>query len=332
MNRIADHFLPHPEGEHRALLIHRPALTFYILLLSAFYLFINVYKVSAPGVLGFASNIYADKIVELTNSERQQNGLSALRLDPRLSAAAQQKAEDMFNDDYWAHIAPDGTTPWAFITSSGYRYVYAGENLAKDFQSSDDVIRAWMNSPSHRKNILNDKYQDIGVAVVNGELNGYETTLVVQMFGRTAAGVARSLDARAVPADIDAALPASTDAGVARSAEESAPKEGSPKESKRPEKTVVKVPVGAEQSFISAQTGSWAPAPKDVSTMKFDVFTLARTVTLFFGSIVLLLFLLDEYVAWRRGTLRLSGHALAHLSLLLLLLSVAIFVKPGAII
>ncbi len=93
------------------------------------------------------------------------------------------KATDMFARNYWAHYGPDGTTPWSFITNSGYEYEYAGENLAKNFMFSDGVVQAWMESPTHRENILRNEYTEIGYAIQNGVLNGEETTLVVQMFG-----------------------------------------------------------------------------------------------------------------------------------------------------
>lgn len=184
MNPFLSFFLPHPEGEHRSPVIHRPALAVYVFFLLIFYLFLNFSKSVAPGVLGFASNIFTDQIVDFTNRYRQEKSLPPLKVDPVLSEAARRKAEDMFADGYWAHVAPDGAKPWDFILSSGYEYVYAGENLAKDFQDSEKVVVAWMDSPSHRQNLLNEHYQDIGVAVVNGALNGYETTLVVQMFGQ----------------------------------------------------------------------------------------------------------------------------------------------------
>jgi len=101
-----------------------------------------------------------------------------------LASAAHQKAEDMFRKNYWSHYAPDGTTPWDFILGSGYKYEYAGENLAKNFLFSQGVVDAWMNSPSHRENILRSEYSEVGLAVVNGVLNGEQTTLVVQTFAK----------------------------------------------------------------------------------------------------------------------------------------------------
>jgi hypothetical protein len=98
----------------------------------------------------------------------------------------------MFRRNYWSHYGPDGTTPWSFILDAGYRYEYAGENLAKNFLFSQGVIDGWMQSPSHRENILRPEYTDIGLAIVNGTLNGEETTLVVQTFAKPLNGAAIS--------------------------------------------------------------------------------------------------------------------------------------------
>jgi hypothetical protein len=92
----------------------------------------------------------------------------------------------MMLKNYWAHISPDGTTPWHFINDSGYAYSAAGENLAKDFNISSGVIAGWMGSPLNRDNVLNPTYQDVGYAVIDGSLVGSETTLVVAMYGSPA--------------------------------------------------------------------------------------------------------------------------------------------------
>jgi hypothetical protein len=120
----------------------------------------------------------------------------------------------MFEDNYWAHISPSGTKPWDFIVAEGYDYEYAGENLAKNFNNSNDVVTAWYNSRSHRENLLSTNYDEIGFGVVNGVLEGYETTLVVQMFGRPRdASYLASIDSNEAPL-IPNARPASAVAQV----------------------------------------------------------------------------------------------------------------------
>ena len=102
-----------------------------------------------------------------------------------LTKAAALKADDMFSDNYWAHFAPDGTSPWYFYGKVGYSYTWAGENLARDFQTSAGVVAGWMASTAgHKENILNSNFTEVGVAVKNGVLQGEETTLVVQLFGK----------------------------------------------------------------------------------------------------------------------------------------------------
>jgi len=132
---------------------------------------------------GFALAATSDQIINLTNTERTQNSLNTLTANGDLAQAAQAKAQDMFKDGYFAHISPDGTTPWDFIKGAGYEYSYAGENLAIGYDNGAELVNAWMNSPLHRANILNEKFSEIGVAVVNGNYNGENTDIVVQMFG-----------------------------------------------------------------------------------------------------------------------------------------------------
>jgi hypothetical protein len=88
----------------------------------------------------------------------------------------------MFAKNYWSHDSPGGKTPWDFISASGYVYATAGENLAKDFDTSYGVVNGWMGSTGHRTNILNSSFKDTGIAVVNGVLQGSETTLVVALY------------------------------------------------------------------------------------------------------------------------------------------------------
>lgn len=175
-------FIPSENNNYQAKALHIDFLTFYLILA----IFISLLS-QAPffnNILGFATDITVEKLYQLTNKERIKNGLKPLSYNEKLAKAALEKAQDMFKKNYWAHYAPDGATPWDFILSTGYRYEFAGENLAKNFIFSDGVVQAWMNSVTHKENILRPEYQEIGFAVVNGILQGEETTLVVQMFGK----------------------------------------------------------------------------------------------------------------------------------------------------
>lgn len=181
-NFIRNLFIPHEENNFRAKSLHTDFLTVYLVI--AFLMMMIFKKDGLHNVLGFATDISVDKLYQLTNQERQKNNLPPLSLNSALSLAAQKKAENMFQQNYWSHYSPDGKTPWDFILGAGYKYEYAGENLAKNFLFSNGVIDAWMNSTTHRDNLLKREYTEVGYAIVNGTLNGEETTLVVQEFGK----------------------------------------------------------------------------------------------------------------------------------------------------
>lgn len=180
------HFLlPHETNNHRARLLHPIFVTLSLLMFLLSQAMVSFLPQFTPAVLGYASNIPPERIFELTNARREEAGVHPLSLDPVLTQAALMKASDMIARDYWAHVSPEGAEPWHFFVQSGYKYRFAGENLARDFSNANDVVSAWIASPTHRENLLASRYQDIGVAVVDGELGGVETTLVVQLFGTT---------------------------------------------------------------------------------------------------------------------------------------------------
>lgn len=177
-------FVPNESNDFRARALHHDFLTFYLIIVISFVFSVKHLTGQFNNVLGFATDITNQKLYQLTNKERGKYGLSKLKYNETLSKAAYKKAQDMFAKNYWAHFAPDGKTPWNFMYDAGYKYEYAGENLAKNFLFSQNVVEAWMKSPSHKENVLRREYAEIGFAVVNGILNGEETTLVVQMFGK----------------------------------------------------------------------------------------------------------------------------------------------------
>lgn len=123
-------------------------------------------------------------LANLTNTERQNQKLEPLQTNELLNRAAALKAQDMAQKGYFAHISPDGTTPWYWLDTVGYKYKYAGENLAIDFINSEDVTTAWMNSPTHRANIIKDKYSEVGTATATGMYQGHQTIFVVQVYAR----------------------------------------------------------------------------------------------------------------------------------------------------
>lgn len=181
--KIQHWFIPHKDTHQKAKLVSWEGLLIYVLLFIFLQVVFSIVGYAKPGILGITGNIDQKKIIELTNQERAKKGLPPVSENEALNKAATLKAQNMFDENYWAHFAPSGKTPWDFILGSGYRFTYAGENLAKNFYNTEGVISAWMTSQTHRDNLLNSKYEDIGIAVVEGVLNGQKTTLIVQMFG-----------------------------------------------------------------------------------------------------------------------------------------------------
>ena len=145
----------------------------------------------------WASSVTKEKIVELTNANREEKGLAELVGNEKLEQAAAEKADDMIVNDYFSHTSPKGITPWHWFEKEKYDYNYAGENLAMDFVSAEKMNEAWMASPTHRANILNEKYKEIGVAAKEGNISGHRTTVVVQMFGSGDKNVSEKEDSEA---------------------------------------------------------------------------------------------------------------------------------------
>lgn len=131
----------------------------------------------------YLAAIISSVLVDLTNTDRAIEGLHGLSVNQTLIEAAQLKANDMAAKGYFAHNSPDGKNPWYFFKEAGYSFAYAGENLAVFFGDSEDVEQAWMNSPTHRANILSSNFTEIGIATAEGMYQGRSTVFVVQMFG-----------------------------------------------------------------------------------------------------------------------------------------------------
>lgn len=173
--------VPHKANQFRPLAVRRYGIALVLVFVLSLQMGYNAWI--SGNVLGTEAQITATGLLEATNKERASQGQTSLRLNTELNKAAQLKAKNMFAAQYWAHNAPDGTTPWHWFGVAGYSYAEAGENLAKNFTTSDGVVAAWMASPTHRSNILKAAYEDVGFAVMDGELNGRPTSVVVAMYG-----------------------------------------------------------------------------------------------------------------------------------------------------
>lgn len=137
-------------------------------------------------VLSYATEMSVSQLLAATNAQRAANGVAPLTLNSKLNSAAQSKAEDMVTRNYWSHNTPDGQEPWVFFNNVGYKYFKAGENLAYGFSTSDATVAGWMNSPTHKANLLDGAFTEVGFGFTNGEdfNNSGPETVVVAEYGR----------------------------------------------------------------------------------------------------------------------------------------------------
>jgi uncharacterized protein YkwD len=291
-------------------------------------------------VLGYATSIDASEIIGLSNQQRTSRGLAALGTNSKLNQAAAAKAQDMVNRNYWAHYAPDGTSPWYFITNAGYNYATAGENLAKDFNTSGGVVNAWMNSPAHRDNILNTGYTETGIAVLNGTLQGQQTTLVVAMYAspKVAAAPAPAQTTPVAPKAQPKATTPTSQAPVVQPAQTqpeapaqqpAAPAvEATPKAIPTQTTTVVSDKADLKGVTLAAETEKAVAARQQMNW--------ARSVSLFVLSVLLLVTILKHTLVWRtqkRGWrhIWMRAHPAAQYALLLLAIVLNLTSSVGVI-
>lgn len=178
-----EYFIPNEENGHRPKILRRKSLVIIATILV-------IIKMSVAGYLFFIypnqakmSELITKNILELINIDRKNNGAGQLTSNPILNKAALSKAKDMIEKNYFAHKSPDGRMSWDFINRSEYAYLFIGENLAMNFTSAQTAHKALMSSKTHKKNILNNKYSNIGLAVLTGVIDGKKTNVLVQIFG-----------------------------------------------------------------------------------------------------------------------------------------------------
>lgn len=177
-------FVPHRTNQYRPHAIRRYGLVAVIVLIVGMQFGYNI--ATTGRVLGAHEAISSQDLLAATNTQRTERHLSPLQLNPQLSQAAFLKAQNMLQEQYWAHTSPSGVTPWHWFGVVGYNYTHAGENLAKDFTTTPAIMTAWMASLEHRANILAADFSQVGFAVVDGTMDGKPVSLVVALYGTPA--------------------------------------------------------------------------------------------------------------------------------------------------
>ena len=171
----------HSKGYSR---VYWPYLPMLLIVLGG--VFVNSLLSEHQAVLGWQTSFSPATLLSLTNLDRTQYHEKVLSVNNDLAQAAQAKASSLVKNNYWSHISPTGETPAEMISSSGYQFISAGENLAYGFNSAISVNSAWMASPSHRANILNSSFSNVGFAVAESAnfMNHGPAVIVVAEYGQ----------------------------------------------------------------------------------------------------------------------------------------------------
>ncbi len=178
-----DYFIPHEGNSHKPKILRSHSLAVIVLAVFMLKIFVTGYLFFIYPNTGEMSVGMTNQILAMINEDRAKDNLEPLSINAVLSTAAMAKADDMVMRDYFDHYGPDGKKPWDWIDRGQYAYLFVGENLAMNFSSAQSAHTALMASPTHKENILNGRYRDVGLAIVSGKIDGKETNVLVELFG-----------------------------------------------------------------------------------------------------------------------------------------------------
>ena len=182
INKLTLFIFPSEKNNYRPIILDG-RFFYYVTLVLVLLKFVSLFYFTLIPKTPYFADVSRGVLIQMTNNDRELAGLKSLNENRKLNEAAELKAHDMLQRDYFSHWSPDGISPWHWFSLAGYDYSYAGENLAIGFLNTKDVHRSWMASPDHKGNILGPDYSDIGMAVVEGDFYGQRTFLIVQVFG-----------------------------------------------------------------------------------------------------------------------------------------------------
>jgi len=181
-NIFKDFFIPTKDNHYKPRIFHTKTLIATGLILASLKFILASYLFFIYPYQARMNEFFNDQLLSLINKDRVSQNLGTLEFNDVLNISAMNKAKDLVQNNYFAHVSPDGRKPWDWINRDNYRYLLVGENLAMNFTTPESVHKALMLSPSHKKNILNGKYRDIGLAVLDGNIDGEDTTVLVELF------------------------------------------------------------------------------------------------------------------------------------------------------
>ncbi|MBI2607519.1 MAG: hypothetical protein HYW51_01715 [Candidatus Doudnabacteria bacterium] len=288
---------------------YQPVLTKPIAL-AVFMVIIWSLRILGPSAVTYAqSSIDAQDLMTSINSERTQRFVPALLSDQRLVSAAGIKSNDMLDRSYFAHLNPDGSYVWPTIEVQGYRpYLTLGENLAMDFVSGDAVVRAWMNSPTHRENIVNEKFQDQGLAAIFGLFEpNHNSILITSLFGTL-------LNQNPTPAIAQATAPPTSSPPTAQ------------QDTKQPIEQPI-IPSEASNTEQIETESITTPADLQIPVSREAQFlNFFRIIVAILAGIYAMFLIIDSIIIHRAKIKRINMHASPHTVIFLLIVVTSLFV------
>ncbi len=183
---IKDYFIPNEGNNYRPHALRPKRLLFYGFSAFITKIIVFIVVVSFPLSAWLSPNILFEegrKIINLTNQVRTNLGLNVLKENQKLNDSAMNKAQDMLINQYFAHTSPNGQKLSNWLSKANYNYKSAGENLAIGFDTAENVIEAWKQSPTHYSNLIDPDFTEIGVGAISGQFKDYDTVLIAQHFG-----------------------------------------------------------------------------------------------------------------------------------------------------
>lgn len=318
MHTLKTFFIACPENQYNPPVLSYKAFVFYGIILLVLRLFFGFF--TAAG-----SAVDSQTLMQLINEERANRNLTILSTHQSLLTAAQAKAQDMIDRDYFAHVDPDENYVWVKITAAGYSpYRVLGENLALDFSTSEGMIKAWLDSPTHRANLLHAEFLDQGLSALYGDYNGRYTNLTASLFGTLAT-------AQKTPKEQTSPPPAAPPAPEPKPAPEPEPPAPEPEPSPEP---APEPESGIRSPGFAVRPSSDTPFEKATDTyvhgFDFSNFSTplaaSRIIFSLFGIVLLAILLLDAVIIYRHQVQIARSYSSYHFSSLMFIVLVSILI------
>lgn len=321
MSKLVNFFIAQEENDFRPPILSYKAFVIYGLILLLLRLFLG-------NLATHGATVDSKTLMDLINFERQQRNLNTLVTNTKLVSAATSKSQDMIDRDYFAHIDPEGNYVWYRVENAGYApYKILGENLAVDFSSSEGMVKAWIDSPSHRANLLHQDFADQGLAALWGDYQNRYTNLTTSLFG-TLSSIKSQVSVPTPPAPLPATQPSPIPIPPPVQQPTPAPTPAS-------EPTPVPLPPPEPVSISTTTPGRNAQEPfakPDLFTPSSPTrsypaaFEITRLISTLFGVILLLILGTDSVIIYKHELEIARAHSSYHFMSLMLITLVSILI------